>query len=133
MLASRSPLHLDSSWWSLYTILQSDTKTFQISLTFISQPVHLYFCNVCGAKFIWIFQKRLSYKHMKLQLPSHFSKICTVSPISRGSPCWTVPRKFASTGKKTQTVNWELFINVKNLSALTKLCHDKILLVRSSA
>lgn len=30
-------------------------------------------------------------------VPSHFSRIWTVSPISSGRPCWTVPRKLAST------------------------------------
>ena len=48
-------------------------------------------------------------------LPSHFSRICTVSPISSGRPCWTVPRKLASTATKRRqkkTPTWVFFFFV---------------------
>lgn len=60
-------------------------------------------------------------------LPSHFSRICTVSPISSGSPCWSIPRKFASTEGKTskcvawvklqfwQTTKWQNHLSSQNL------------------
>lgn len=43
-------------------------------------------------------------------VPSHFSRICTVSPISSGRPCWTVPRKLASTAKKRHTKHPREFV-----------------------
>lgn len=40
---------------------------------------------------------KIKNKRKIYNLPSHFSRICTVSPISRGKPCCTVPRKLART------------------------------------
>lgn len=53
-------------------------------------------------------------------VPSHFSRICTVSPISSGRPCWTVPRKLASTKnkKRHRTPTW---VFLKCLSSVMQL------------
>lgn len=50
-----------------------------------------------------IFQSAALSRRAAASVPSHFSRICTVSPISSGRPCWTVPRKLASTKNKKHT------------------------------
>ena len=61
-------------------------------------------------------------------LPSHFSRICTVSPISSGRPCWTVPRKLASTATKRRqkkTPTWVFFFLFLFFCVWALLCRVK--------
>lgn len=62
-----------------------------------------------------------------LHLPSHFSRICTVSPSSRTKPCGTAPRKLHITkgwGKKRERDIWGLNLSVNFPSKHSTSAHS---------